>query len=109
MPCENILANVHVTPVASQHYWMCTIALEKDGAQWFLRITDVFAINRYQDDDASCRNPLPDAFPAMTAAQLADFINAIAPCGPAWNSASRCVKPEEVEPILQSARTHLGC
>ena len=109
MPNENvpcILATVSVAPVASQHYWKCTIDLEKDGAQWFLRITDVFATNRYQDDDASCRKQLPDSFPAMTAGQLADFINAIAPCGPAWNSASRCVKPEETEALLQSARSH---
>ena len=100
IPCT--VATIKVSPVIHQHYWMCKITLEYDGFDWWLRITDTFAVDRWQDDDASCRNKAPESFAEITAKQLAEFINNIAPCGPGYGG-YRNVKPEEVTPLIDAA------
>lgn len=100
------VANVKLSPVVQQHYWQCSAVLERDRDEWWISITDVFAINRWQDEDAGCREKLPKEFPDMTAVELARFINGISPCGPK-DDGYRNVKPEEAEPLLQAARNFL--
>ena len=100
IPCT--VATVKVSPVIQQHYWMCNITLEYDGFDWWIQITDTFAVNRWQDADDSCRNKTPKSFPDITANQLAEFINSISPCGPGYGG-YRNVKPEEVAPLIDAA------
>ena len=97
------VATVTVSPVVQQHYWQCSITLEYDGIHWSLQITDVFAVNRWQDADDTCRKVLPASFPAMTADRLAAFINAIPPCGPGYGG-YRNVSAKEVQPLIEAAR-----
>ncbi len=107
---EDLKANTSVTtvkvsPVVQQHYWMCNVTLEFDGFDWWLKLTDVFAVNRWQDDEDSCKVKIPRPFPNMTADQLASFINSIPPCGPRYNG-YRNVKPQEVTPLIEAARNN---
>ena len=83
------------------------MALMYDDRYWWLKITDVFAVNRWQDGDDSCRVRLPKSFPNMSAAALASFINSVPPCGPGRDG-HREVKPEEVRPLIEAAQDVLG-
>lgn len=96
------VATVKVSHVVQQHYWQCSVTLEYDGVHWSLQITDVFAINRWQDEEASCQRVLPSSFLSMTADQLAAFINSIPPCGPGYDG-FRNVLPKEVAPLIEAA------
>lgn len=102
-PCT--VATAKVTPVVQQHYWGCFVELQYDDADWNIKITDVFAVNRWQDEVESCTVKLPSAFPDMTAEGLADFVNSIGPGGPGYGG-HRAVKAKEVEPLLNAARDY---
>ena len=108
--CSEVsVKQVEVSPVVQQHYWKCVVNLKYDGTRWILEITDVFAVNRWQDDDATSRTLAPGNFPNITPDQLAARINSTAPGGPGYGG-HRNVKPAEVAPLIQAARDYLkGC
>ena len=100
------LATVKLSPVVQQHYWQCYADLELECGEWWLSFSDVFAMDRWQDAEDSCRVRLPKKFPDMTTNELARFINSISPCGPKYNG-YRNVQPNETEPLLLAAHDFL--
>ncbi len=94
--CHNVM-EVQLSPVQADHYWDSYAKLQYCDGKWYLRITDVFACNRWEDDTRETLKKLPDRFPDMTAQEFASIVNSVGGCR--WN-----VKPEEVMPLLKAAK-----
>jgi len=90
-----------VTPVAQQHYWQCSVAAELKDGEWRIRITDTYAIDRYNDQDSSATFPLPAIFPYMLTTKLRDFLNQKAALGP--GGGRRQIKPGELSQLIHDA------
>ena len=91
-----------VSPGIQQHYWQCYITLEFDNDEWTVLITDTYARDRYNDEEASLRIKLPELFPYILQNDLAMFLNSIPLCGPGYNG-HRDIKPSEISSLIQEA------
>lgn len=96
------IKSVKVTPAIQPRYWQCYITLEFDNNKWTMLITDTYAIDRYNDEDASLRIKLPNLFPYIIPNDLAMFLNATPLSGPGYNG-HRDIKPDEISSLIQEA------
>ncbi len=99
--CYNVM-EVQLSPVQADHYWASYAKLQYCDGEWHLRITDVFACNRWEDDTREMLKKLPERFPDMTAQEFASIVNSVGAAGP--GGGRRNVKPEEVMPLLKAAK-----
>ena len=96
------IKTVKVTPGIQQHYWQCYITLEFDNGEWSMLITDTYAIDRHNDEEASLRIKLPHLFPYILSNDLAMLLNSIPLSGPGYGG-HRAIKTSEISSLIQEA------
>lgn len=99
---KTIIKSIKVTPGIQQHYWQCNVTLEFENDEWTILITDTYARDRYNDEEASLRIKLPALFPYILSSDLAMLLNQTPLCGPGYGG-HRDIKQSEISSLIQEA------
>ena len=101
-----VIYSASITPIKCKHYWGCYLKLFYEEPTWKIELTDIYARDRYNDDEIKRSAILPEKFPDISVQELKKFIEEMNCLGPNQGGETpyREVKDIDVEKILQAAK-----
>ena len=101
-----LIYSANISPIKCKHYWGCGLKIHYEEPLWEIELTDIYARDRYNDNEIKRVVTLPQEFPNISIQELKKFIEEINCLGPNQGGETpyREVSEKDVELILQAAK-----
>ncbi len=101
-----LIYSANISPIKCKHYWGCDLKLYYEEPVWEIELTDIYACDRYNDDEIKRTVTLPQEFPNISTQELKQFIEEINCLGPNQGGETpyRKINESDVDMILQAAK-----